>query len=86
MSQAYHARPSQLLGVSDDTHAWMVDRAVWTFARAVENDQEVAVGRLPKNAKPSTQDHVRQRILDQYLGIDAAPGRYADPASASRRR
>jgi hypothetical protein len=43
---------------------------VWTFASAIENDQNTAVGRLPKNAKESTQNHMRTHVLNAYLGID----------------
>ena len=66
----------------------MVDRAVYVFAMAIEQDQETAVGRLPKDAKEATHQHVRSRVLDAYLGIDSAttPGRYRDPATATRRR
>lgn len=86
MSQAYRVRPSQLLGVSDAVRAYHVDRAVFTFASTVENAQETAVGRLPKNAKEATHAHVRQMVLDKYLGLDAgeAKGRFADPAGKVR--
>lgn len=88
MAEAYHARPSAILGVGDPFAAFCVDRAVLTLVQAIQNDQEVAVGRLPKNAKQATQDMVRQRVLDSYLGIDPAKvkGRFRDPGSTGRKR
>lgn len=88
MSQAYHVRPSELLDVSNGYHGFTVDRAVWSFASAIENDQEIETGRLPKNASATMTSHVRQRVLDRYLGIDqaTAKGRFRDPGTASRRR
>jgi hypothetical protein len=58
-----------------------LDRAVWTFATSLEEDQERAVNRLPKNAKDATIAHTKQRVLDQYLGIDTAKvkGRFKTP-------
>lgn len=87
MSQAYHARPSSILGISEGLPAFAVDRAVLAFAKNVESEQEVAVGRLPKNAKEATINFTRQRVLDAFLGIDpvAAPGRFRDPATRSGR-
>ena len=88
MSQAYRVRPSELLGVTDSFRAFTVDRAVWMFAAAIERDQDIAAGGLPKTAKQNTIEQVRQRVLDRYLGIDPAkvPGRFRDPGTASRRR
>lgn len=87
MCQGYHVRPSDLLRVSDSFVAFAVDRAVWTFAAAIEQDQEDAVRHLPKNAKETTHNHVRQRVLDSYLGIDptTTPGRFRDPGNTRRR-
>lgn len=88
MAELYHARPSHILGASDPFAAFCIDRAVMTLIQAIQHDQEVAVGRLPKNAKQATQDMVRQRVLDSYLGIDPAQvkGRFRDPGSVRRRR
>jgi len=81
MAQSFHARPSDVLGIVDRVSAFCLDRAIFTFASAIEHDQEVATGRLPKSAKEATHNHVRQRILDAYLGIDTqkAKGRFAAP-------
>lgn len=55
---------------------------MWVFASEVERQQEIAVGRLPKNVKESTRDHTRQRVLELFLGIEetaSTPGRFRDP-------
>jgi hypothetical protein len=80
-SQSIRCRPSELLGIADPFVAFSVDRAISTFAADIDHDQEVATGRLPKNAKESTHQHTRQRVLDTYLGIEAAtqPGRFKSP-------
>jgi hypothetical protein len=81
MSQAYHVRPSAILGITEGLPAYAVDRAVWTFARAIEAAQEEAVKRLPKKATEALQTSTRTRVLDVFLGVDrATAGRYADPA------
>lgn len=70
MSQSMHCRPSLLMGVMDPLTAFYADRACWTFAMTIQNEMEVAVTRLPKNAKDSAHDRARQRVLDEYLGIE----------------
>lgn len=81
LSQAYHTKPSSILGVTEGLPAFAIDRAVWTFAREISNAQEVAVGRLPKNAKDATVSYVRDRVLHTFLGLDNAdtPGRFKEP-------
>lgn len=83
MAKDYASRASQLLGISDGFVAHCLDRAVWTFAKTVENEMEVAVTRLPKNAKPSAETRARQRVIDQYLGIVAVeqPERFRAPVA-----
>jgi len=87
MSQAYHCRPSALLGITEGLPAFGIDRAVWMFAKAVEAEQETAVGRLPKNAKEATQAFVRERVLNTFLGVDVSSGtgRFRDPATRAGR-
>lgn len=83
LSQSYHVRPSELLGISGNAfHAWMVDRAVWAFASEIEHHQEVAVGRLPNKAKEATKDHVRAQVLNAFLDIDptTTPKAFRDPS------
>jgi hypothetical protein len=89
MASTLHVRPSELLGVSGtEPRALFLDRAVMYFGRTVEADQEAAEKRLPKKASEGMRQSVRQRVLDQYLGIDSAtvPGRFRDPATSGHRR
>lgn len=72
MAQAIRCRPSALLGVVDSYVAFCVDRAVFTLASAIEEDQNQAESRLPTSAKSSAHTRARQRVLDQYLGITSA--------------
>lgn len=82
MAQAYHVRPSALLGLEPaDPRAFALDRAVMHFGSSIEQDQEAAEKALPKKASETMRAHVRQRVLDTYLGVDPAntPGRFRDP-------
>ncbi len=72
MAQEMKTRPSALLGVTDSWVAFCVDRASFTLAACIREDQDVAENRLPKNAKDSAHIRARQRILDQYLGIESS--------------
>lgn len=83
MSQSMHCRPSSLMGVMDPLVAFYADRATWTFAMTIESEIEAAVTRLPKTAKESAHAKARQRVIDQYLGIDQAnaPQRFRSPSS-----
>lgn len=75
------ARPSAVIGIADAFTAFCVDRALWTFARAIETAQDEAVARLPKSAKDSAHTRAKQRVLDQYLGVNQhkTPGRFRSP-------
>lgn len=88
MAKEFRARPSDLLGVANPYHAFSLDRAVWTFATAVEADMEAVEKQLPKKASETMKASARQRVWDSYMGIDTAktPGRFADPAKAKHRR
>lgn len=87
MSQAYHCRPSSILGITEGLPAFAVDRAVLTFAKTIEAEQDKAVRNLPKNTSEASIAQRRQAVLDHFLRIDrATAGRYADPAKAQRRR
>lgn len=70
MAQAMKTRPSSLLGVLDSYVAFCVDRACFILASAIENDQNLAEERLPSSAKGTAHTRARQRVLDQYLGIE----------------
>lgn len=78
MAKELRSRPSTLLGVFDPWVAFCVDRSCFVFATSLVQDQDEAVARLPKNAKDAAHSRARQRVLDKYLGIDAAdqPGRF----------
>jgi hypothetical protein len=70
MAQAMKCRPSSLLGAFDPYVAFCVDRACFTLASAIEQDQQAAVNRLPKSAKETAHTRAQQRVLDEYLGIE----------------
>lgn len=72
MSQTMRCRPSDLLGVSDRLVAFYTDRAAWTLASAIQADQDAAVNRLPKSAKDAAHTRAKQRVLDQYLGVESS--------------
>jgi hypothetical protein len=78
MAKELKSRPSTLLGINDPWVAFCTDRACFTFASAIEADQNEAEARLPKSAKDSAHSRARQRVLDQYLGIELAnePSRF----------
>lgn len=78
MAQDLRCRPSTLLGVTDSWVAFCTDRAIWTFASTIRNEQDEAESRLPKNAKDAAHTRARQRVLDDYLGIESSemPGRF----------
>lgn len=78
-----------------DVAAFAIDRAVWTFGQAVENDMDEAEANLRKANKKATSERIaatRQAVLDKYLNIgqdareEAPKGRFRDPASSGRRR
>jgi hypothetical protein len=81
MAEAMKCRPSQLLGVRDPLTAFYTDRATWTFAMTIQSDMDEAEKRLPNNAKDAAHVRARQKVLDQYMGIEAAdqPGRFRTP-------
>lgn len=72
MSQKLRTRPSSLLGVVDPLTAFYVDRAVFSFAGEVEEEMDAAEKRLPKNAKDAAHVRARQKVLDQYLGVESS--------------
>lgn len=78
MATEMHCRPSALLGVTDPWVAFCTDRAVFTFASTIRQEQDEAEARLPNNAKDAAHTRARQRVLDQYLGIELSetPSRF----------
>lgn len=83
MSEKMHCRPSTLLGIADPALAFCVDRATMTLVSAIESDMDARTKRLPDNAKASTHDRTRQKVLDEYLGVELAdqPQRFRAPNS-----
>lgn len=83
MAEKMHCRPSTVLGVSDPAIAFCVDRATLTLVRAIEEDMDAREKRLPDSAKASTREKARQRVLDQYMGVELAEetGRFRAPSS-----
>lgn len=70
---------------SDSLRAFAIDRAVFTFGRAVTTAQEEAVKALPKNATEVRQQQASQRVLDAYLGIEGkTQGRFKNPPTRGR--
>jgi len=70
MANRLRCRPSALLGVTDSWVAFCTDRALFTFGTTVEGDMDEAETRLPKNAKEAAHRRARQRVLDEYLGVE----------------
>ena len=70
MATEMHCRPSTLLGVTDRWVAFCTDRAVYLFASTIRNEMDEAEARLPKNAKDAAHARARQRVLDEYLGVE----------------
>jgi hypothetical protein len=75
-------RPSVVLGLgpADSFTAYCIDRALWTFSRVIEDEQEKATDRLPQSAKPAAHQRARTRVLEKYLGIDPkVEGKFRSP-------
>jgi hypothetical protein len=72
MAQKMTCRPSALLGVVDTWVAFCTDRAVFTFGSTIENEMDEAENRLPKDAKTAAHTRARQKVLDEYLGVELA--------------
>jgi hypothetical protein len=83
MAEKMHCRPSTLLGVQDPALAFCVDRATMTLASAIEAEMDARTKRLPDNAKAAAHDRARQKVLDEYLGVELAdePQRFRTPNS-----
>jgi len=70
MATKLHCRPSALLGASDPWVAFCTDRAIFTFGTTIENAMDEAENRLPSSAKDQAHNRARQRVLDEYLGVE----------------
>jgi hypothetical protein len=74
-------RPSILVGISDPLVAFYTDRAIWTFATAIQEEMEAALNRLPTSAKDKARQRAQQRVLDTFLGVEEVeqPQRFRSP-------
>lgn len=72
MALKLRCRPSALLGIADPWVAFCTDRAVFTFGTVIEGEMDEAETRLPKNAKDTAHRRARQRVLDEYLGVESS--------------
>ena len=104
MAKTFRCLPSELVGrgVSGagphgggDLVAFTINRAVWTFGQAVENDMDEAEAQYTKANKKATAERraaTRQAVLDRYLNLgkdareETPKGRFRDPASSVKRR
>lgn len=79
LSKKYRVRASELYGVTDELTAWSFDRAVATFAGALENRLH-EVSEDSKNRK-TAQAKVKRELQKWLSSADtkAAKGVYRDP-------
>lgn len=82
MAQDLGVRPSAVAGIDSRlASAFYFDRALWTFAKIIEDEQEKAVNRLPKSAKEGAHVRARQKVLDRFLNNESTvePGKFRSP-------
>lgn len=85
LAKTYNARPSELLGITDDgLAAYHLDECIWMFGRELDNALEKALQpeRQGRKTKPLTpaQQHLRTMdVLEKWLGIKGLK-QYRDPA------
>lgn len=73
-SQAFHARPSDLIGLTDAFMAYCYDEVVFTWGRFVEGELDKAVAEAHNKSKGRRKKKVdegviRQRKLAQLLDM-----------------
>lgn len=73
MAKTWKTKPSEILRIQDELHAYFLDRAVTTFGMAVEAELDEASANA-KDSKKATQ--ARKRIMDKWLDITPS---YRDP-------
>ena len=73
MAKQWKTRPSEILHIQDELHAYFMDRAITTFGMAVEAELDEASTNA-KDSKKAVQ--ARQRVLERWL--DIAP-KFRDP-------
>lgn len=91
IATAYHVRPSDLIGLTDDgLAAYHFDSAVWTFGTEVDEALRQAVeprktGRKTKPLSEAQQRHAVATVLEKWLGVTGLK-RYKDPATQVGKR
>lgn len=77
MAKAYHLRPSEIYGITDEIAAWSFDRAVFLFGSELQAELEEA----SSGAKNKGQARQRQqRVLSKWLG---GKQQFKDPAAGA---
>ena len=68
-SKEFRCRPSELLHIDEELIAYYLDRAVYTFGRAVESDLDAAGQSRGKHKKSEAQVAMaRQQVMARWLG------------------
>jgi hypothetical protein len=79
MAQKYSTTPSELLDISHPVDAYYLNRAVWRFGTAMDQDVDTAVNK----AKDKQKQDVANRTMAKWLGADTS-GAYGDPMKSSK--
>jgi hypothetical protein len=79
MSQTYQVRPSELLGLTNKLHSYFLDRAVFRFGGAIDEDLEIAT----RNVKTDSQRAQKQQMVLRRWDVieEGTKGRFRDPAA-----
>jgi len=87
MAKQMGIRPSSLYNIEGELEQWCFDRAVQTFGNALESKLQL-IAKASKNQKSA--DRKVNQEADKWLSSADAPGkttgRFADPASALKRK
>ena len=83
LTNHYHCRASELLGIKDPWEAFQIDRAVYAFGSQLSAELESCEGK-----NKSEIEGKRLRVINKWLpkAVDASgtsQRRFADPASRS---
>jgi hypothetical protein len=86
-SQAFHCRPSELLGLEDKLIAYFFDRGIWFFGSHVESEVDkagegAARGVKSKGNREALVNGARQRALDKLLDGKTAKSKFRDPMAS----
>lgn len=78
MSEQYHRRPSEILGLESKLEAYFFDRAVFYFGVAIDADVESST----RDAKTDKQRKVKQNMVMNRWGVaEGIRNRFKDPAA-----